>query len=227
MASVTSPTPGTLEESRTPTVGDLMAQFDEVLARRILLRPTPGTATMDDVIAIHDREDRLCELVDGVLVEKVMGYFEGNFACVLIQILKNFLDQHRLGVANGPDGMMRLAPGLIRIPDVSFVSRDQFPDGKPGREPVPLLSPTLAVEILSRNNTRDEMERKLRDYFAAGSRLVWYLDPEERSVRVYTSPETFNTLDESKALDGGDILPGFHLEIREWFARAEDPLGWA
>ncbi len=62
------------------------------------------------------------------------------------------------------------------------------------------------------------MERKLRDYFAAGSKLVWYLDPDERSLRVYTSPDQFTTLDESGTLDGGDVLPGFRLPIREWFA---------
>jgi Uma2 family endonuclease len=223
MATITSPTTKTLTESRTPTVADLLAQFDEVLARRILLKPTPGTATVDDVVAINEREDRICELVNGVLVEKTMGFYESNLACVLIQILRNFLDQYRLGVVAGEQGMIRLAPDLVRIPDVSFVSRDQFPDGRVGREPVPFLSPTLAVEVLSPSNSKAEMEQKLRDYFAAGSKLVWYLDPADRSVRVYTSPDHFTRLDESQTLDGGDVLPGFSLPIREWFERAEQP----
>ncbi len=123
--------------------------------------------------------------------------------------------------------MMRLAPGLVRIPDVSFVSRDQFPSGRPGTEPVPSLIPNLAVEVLSASNTRAEMEQKLRDYFAAGSQLVWYLDPSDRTVRVYRSPENYIVLDESGTLDGEAVLPGFRLDVREWFARAEDPFGWA
>ncbi len=222
MATVTSPSPLT----RTPTLADIAEQF-QVPSDRILARPTPGTATVADVIAIHDLENRLCELVDGVLVEKTMGLRESVFACVLIQILKNFVDQDRSGLVAGPDGMMQLAPGLVRIPDVSFVSRDQFPSGRPGPEPVPLLRPNLAVEILAPSNSRAEMEQKLRDYFAAGSQLVWSLDPTERTICVYTSPENGITLDETGMLEGGEVLPGFRLDVREWFARAEDPFGWA
>ncbi len=222
MATITSPSSRIPSVSRTPTVADLLADLG-VPPERVLSSPAPGTATVDDVVAIHDRENRLCELVNGVLVEKAMGYFEGNLACVLIQILKNYLDLHRLGVANGEGGMIRLAPDLVRIPDVSFVSRDQFPDGRVGREPVPFLSPTLAVEVLSPSNTKKEMDQKLIDYFAAGSKLVWYLDPADRTVRVYTSPDNFTTLDESQTLDGGEVLPGFRLPIREWFERAEQP----
>ena len=221
MATATVPVPITGQGVKTPTVADLLARYGEVLPLRIVLVPAPGTATVEDVVAIHDREDRLCELVDGVLVEKAMGFFESNMACVLIQILRNFMDIHRMGVVTGMDGMIRLAPGLVRIPDVSFVSRDQFPDGKVGREPVPFLSPTLAVEILSQGNTKAEMDRKLIDDFAAGSKLVWYLDPVDRSVRVYTAPDQSTRLDESQTLDGGEVLPGFALSIREWFERAE------
>ena len=223
MATITSPAPVPSLRSRTPTVADLLTRFDEALARRIVLSPTPGTATVDDVVAMQVREGRLCELVDGVLVEKAMGFMESNLACVLIQLLMNFLEHNRLGVVAGEGGMIRLAPGLVRIPDVSFVSRDQFPDGRVGREPVPSLSPTLAVEVLSPSNTKTEMDQKLRDYFAAGSKLVWYLDPADRSVRVYTSPEHFTRLDESGTLDGGEVLPGFRLPVREWFERAERP----
>jgi Uma2 family endonuclease len=224
MATTTSPSSRIPSVSRTPTVADLLAALG-VPPERVLSSPWPGTATVDDVVAIHDRENRLCELVNGVLVEKTMGYYESNLGCVLIYILMRYLEEHRLGVVAGMDGMMRLAPGRVRIPDVSFVSRDQFPDGRVGREPVPFLSPTLAVEVLSPSNTKKEMDQKLVDYFAAGSKLVWYLDPADRTVRVYTSPENCTTLGESQTLDGGEVLPGFRLPIREWFERAEQPFG--
>jgi Uma2 family endonuclease len=78
----------------------------------------------------------------------------------------------------------------------------------------------LAVEILSPSNTRDEMRRKRQEYFAGGCRLVWEVEPEERTVRVYTSPTRSTLLRENQTLDGGDVLPGFTLPIRRWFARA-------
>src|SRR5438128_763212 len=54
-------------------VADLLARLGDIPARRVRLRPAPGKATEKDLIRIHGREDRLYELVDGALVEKVMG----------------------------------------------------------------------------------------------------------------------------------------------------------
>ena len=70
------------------------------------------------MIGIHDREDRLCELVDGVLLEKTVGTYESYLAL----LLGNFVDENNLGIVLGADGMMRLVPGLVRIPNVSFIS---------------------------------------------------------------------------------------------------------
>jgi Uma2 family endonuclease len=62
------------------------------------------------------------------------------------------------------------------------------------------------------------MNEKLRDYFAHGTRLVWYVDPRRRTVKVFTSTEHSRTLGETEMLDGGDVLPGFQLEIPSLFA---------
>lgn len=58
------------------TVADLLHQLGDIPPERVRLQPIPGTATEADVVAVHDREDRLCALVDGVLVEKTIGYYE-------------------------------------------------------------------------------------------------------------------------------------------------------
>ena len=77
------------------------------------------------------------------------------------------------------------------------------------------------VEVLSPGNTAAEMDRKLCEYFDAGVELVWYVDPRARVVRVYKSYDDCVTLTEDDELDGGHVLPGFRLSIREWFERAE------
>ena len=152
-----------------------------------------------------------------------MGFYESRVAVVLIQVLANYVEQHELGIVVGADGMMRLAPGLVRIPDVSFISTERLPDGRTPQDPLPNLVPDMAVEILSRGNTRKEMTRKLRDYFSLGVRLVWFVDPPTRSVRVYTGlgagEEETITLEQN--LDGGVVLPGLTLPVRELFARAD------
>ncbi len=206
---------------RFETVADLLRQLGDVPAARVRMTPTPGAATEEDVIKIHDREGRLFELVDGVLVEKGMGYDESKMAALLIIYLGNFILQHDVGDILGADGMMRLFPGLVRIPDVAFVScaRSPSPDRKRGE--IPDVVPDLVVEILSKSNTRKEMERKLDEYFEAGVRLVWYVDPEPSTVCVYTARHDFQTLTAEDHLDGGDVLPGFSLAIADWFTRAE------
>jgi Uma2 family endonuclease len=202
------------------TLADLMEGLGRIPLERVRLHPAPGTATEADVLARPQGVKRLLELVDGVLVEKAMGFYESRLAAVLIVFLADFLKRRDLGIVLGADATFRLAAGLVRIPDVAFISWERFPDRKLPPEPIPDVAPDLAVEVLSQGNTRAEMERKLREYFAAGARVVWYLDPEKRVASVFTSPEDMTEVDEDGVLDGGEILPGFRLPVREWFAAA-------
>jgi Uma2 family endonuclease len=201
------------------TLRDLLKRLGDVPLDRIRIHPPPGTATEADVL-VPQGESRLFELVDGVLVEKAMGYYESVVAAFLIHLIQSFLDIHNLGIVAGESGTLRLAPGLVRIPDVSFISWDRFPNRELPDDPVPNLAPDLAVEVLSQGNTEGEMNRKLQEYFDAGVRLVWYIDPRTRTTRVYTSPDDFRLLSEDDPLDGGGVLPGFHLTLRELLHRA-------
>jgi Uma2 family endonuclease len=202
------------------TLADLHARLGRVPLHRIRCYPAPGTATEADVLMRPNGEKHLFELVDGVLVEKPMGYYESLLASILIRLLGFFLEQHDLGFVLGEGGIVRLAPGLVRIPDVSFVSWDHFPNRELPAGPVPDMVPDLAVEVISESNTEEEMERKLTEYFTAGTRLVWYVYPDEQSVRAYTSPTSARVLQNDDTLDGGTVLPGFQLAVRELFDRA-------
>ena len=83
------------------TVADLLHRLGGIHASRVRLVPVPGTATERDVIDVHDRTNRLYELVDGVLVEKVMGFDESRFAVLLAAFLARFLEQDDLGTVIG------------------------------------------------------------------------------------------------------------------------------
>jgi Uma2 family endonuclease len=199
------------------TVSDLLHQLGNISPERVRLQPAPGTATEADVVAVHNREKHLCELVDGVLVEKTPGYYESYIAATLIRLLGNFVVAHDLGIVAGADGMMRLASGLVRIPDVSFVSWEKLPGRRLPRQAVPDLVPDLAVEVLSEGNTPREMARKLDEYFALGVRLVWLVNPMTESTEAYTSRHQSTVLDKSATLEGGVILPGFTLSLSALF----------
>jgi Uma2 family endonuclease len=201
------------------TVADLLARLGGVPASRVRLYPIPGTATEKDVINVLDHENRPCELVEGTLVEKAMGFEESAIAVNIIVFISSFVRRHKLGVVTGEAGTIRLFPGLVRIPDVAFTSWDRLPGRKWPKAPIPHLVPDLVVEVLSKSNTRSEMDRKLREYFEAGVRLVWMVDPKKRTVRVHTALDQSVWLSENESLDGGAILPGFALRLKDVFAK--------
>lgn len=119
-----------------------------------------------------------------------------------------------------PAPTVRLLKGLVRIPDVAYFSWDKLPGRVLPTKPIPDLTPDLAVEVLSEGNTALEMERKLREYFLAGVRLVWLIDPHKRQAKVFTSPDgPGTTLDQTQAVGGGEMLPGFSLPLADLFAR--------
>jgi Uma2 family endonuclease len=202
------------------TIADLLESLGGIPAPRVCVQPFPGTATERDVLDLHDRENRLCELVDGTLVEKAVGFDESIYAILLSASLIDYLKTHDLGKVVGADGMMRLFPGLVRIPDVAFISWKRYPRSKRRRAEIPAVVPNLVVKVLSKSNTSKEMARKLIEYFRAGVELVWYVDPTKWRVRVYTAPDRSVLLEEHHTLGGGDVLPGFSLSIRDWFAEA-------
>ena len=183
--------------------------------------PAPGAATEDDVLRANDHGDRLFELVDGVLVEKAMGFRESLLAVYLIRTLDGFVDEHDLGLVTAPDGMMRLAPGLVRIPDVAFVSWDRLPGRRVPEAPIPDLAPDLAVEVLSRGNTESEMARKCQEYFAADVRLIWLVDAERRTVTVHRDARTPEVLSAGDRLSGEGVLPGFELSVEKLFGKLD------
>jgi Uma2 family endonuclease len=220
MSSAAISTSSTNSPVRFRTVADLQNYLGGVPAHRIRLQPTPGQATEQDVIEVDAREGMLCELIDGILVEKAMASFESYLGIILAHFLCLYLDTHDLGVVLDAKGYLRLFPGRIRIPDISFIAWKSMPNQELPDEKIWSLSPDLAVEILSADNTTAEMDQKLRDYFRSGAKLVWYVDPQTRTVRVYTSPRKSVLLTEADTLDGGKVLPGFALPIKKWFQRA-------
>ena len=216
----TLPKPKRSAKSKTETLTEFLRKLGGIRPSRIRMNPPPGRATEKDILRIEAQEGRLFELVDGVLVEKPMGSREALLATKISHWILSDLEKRTtdLGVVLGADGFLRLRPRLVRIPDVSFISWDQIPSGEFPTEPIAALYPNLAVEVLSESNTPREIARKLDDYFEAGCRLAWIIDPETRSADVYTAADQCTHLRPSQSLDSGDVLPGVKLPLKELFA---------
>lgn len=182
---------------------------------RVIFDPWPGSATEADLLLFVERDKRLCELIDGTLVEKPVGIWEGMIATLLSTALNNFVLPRNLGAVFGDGSTMRMKSGRVRLPDVAFVSLARLPKT---RDPIPTLGPDLAVEVLSESNTKPEIAQKLREYFESGTRLAWVVDPLPRTVAVYHGPgEPVAVIEESGSLDGEPVLPGFTLSVADLF----------
>ena len=199
------------------TVADVLATLD-VPPERIRMKPLPGTATGKDVLRIKAKEGVLCELIDGTLVEKPMGFNESDIGVKIILILGAFLQDRDLGKLLGADGPVKLRKRRIRMPDVAFYGWHHFPGRAKPTVGIPAIFPDLAVEVISPKNTKKEMARKLREYFKAGTQLVWYVYPKTKTVDVFTSPTEMKTLTASDTLSGGNVLPGFKVKVAKVFA---------
>jgi Uma2 family endonuclease len=203
------------------TLADRLADLGNVPLERIRQDPPPGQATIDDVNRLRESEGKLYELVDSTLVEKAMGWQESMLAGVLLQWLNNYLDENPIGVATGADGMTRLFADTVRGPDVAFVSWSRLPDGRLPEQPIPDLVPNFVIEVLSISNTRAEMSRKRREFFHAGVELIWMIDPRSRTVAVFESSEKLTMFDEFGVLSGGNVLPGWSVDLEKLFARLD------
>ncbi len=206
--------------TETPeTVAELLAQLGDIPPSRILLHPPLGTATEEDVLRLEAAPNkRLCELIDGVLVEKVRGLPESLLAVFLIRHLETFVEANNLGIVLGADGMIRILPKQIRIPDVSFISWDRLPGRKVPKAQVPRLAPDLAIEVFSPGNTDKEMERKRSDYFEAGVLECWEVRIPTREVLQYLPDGTITQFDSTISTT---LLPGFELSVARLFAKLD------
>jgi Uma2 family endonuclease len=211
-----------VDQPKLLTAADIFKRFGAIPMWRIRSHPAPGTATEQDALHVEATEERPCELMDGILMEKTVGFDESMLAAAIIELLRRFVRPKKLGLVAGEAGMLKLAPGLIQVPDVSFVSVDRLPNGKRPRTPAPNLVPDLAVEVISPSNTVREMQRKLAVYFKAGVRLVWLVYPRKRTVDVYTAPRTKTVLKEDDTLTGGEVLPGLKINLKELFAELDE-----
>jgi Uma2 family endonuclease len=202
------------------TAEELAARVGAIPLYRIRLDPPPGNAVEDDVARLRREDGRLYELIDGVLVEKVSSELASFLGMELATRLGNFIAPARVGWIMGANGYVRLSGKNLRAADVSFVHRRQRPNGLL-TEGYADVAPMLAAEVFSPGNSAGEMDRKRREFFAAGAKLFWIVYPEEQEIEVYTAPDSGHTLTRDDTLDGGTVLPGFTLRVSDLFAAAD------
>ena len=160
------------------------------------------------------------EVVDGELVMSPKNdFFRGDICSELVLALRTSAKANRLGAVLDSSTGFWMKSQNCRAPDISFVSRARlkalgfrhstrsfFPE-----------APDLAVEVLSPNNTRREIDERLNDFFASGTMLAWVIDPDAQRVEVCRSPTNRKLIGGGGFLDGEELLPGFRYPIADLF----------
>ena len=198
------------------TLADFLHWLGDVPADRILLRPSPGMGNASDVLRLERQENRLCELVCGVAVEKRLGYKEMSVAAALLGALQEHVEAKQLGVVTGPEGFYRLSEHLVRIPSVAFCATGTFRGDIPPGEAAAGIVPQFVAEV-TEGLTPMELQRRVEDYFASGVKLVWVIDLASRTATVHTSPKKYKAIAARGTLDGGRLLGGFKLPLARLF----------
>jgi len=174
--------------------------------------------TVEDLYSLPD-DGILYELQCGCLLsEPLPGGRHGRIAARIVTLLSGHVVARRLGVvyANDTGYVLARSPDTVRGPDVSFVSQSRFEAIGDVATAVP-GPPDLAVEVISPSNSPSQIHAKVADYLAAGTRLVWVVDPERRRVTIHRSLLSPRLLGTADTLDGEDVLPGFSVKVSELF----------
>jgi Uma2 family endonuclease len=179
--------------------------------------------TPEDLLATPD--GKRYELVGGQLVERKMGLESSWVGGRLHSRLDRHCEEHSIGwVLPADDGYQCFPhdPGLVRRPDVSFIRYGRLPG-----EVLPTgwgkIPPDLAVEVISPNDSADELEVKLDDYQKVAVPLVWVVNPKSRTVMVYRRDGSVSRLRETDELSGEDVIPGFRCPVRDLFPPRKAP----
>ncbi len=160
------------------------------------------------------------EVVDGELVMSPKNNFQHEGICGrLFAALYIFNRSYRLGVVRGSNAGFWMFNRNCRAPDISFIPKKRLDalGFKPSARKFFPGAPDLAVEVLSPNNTRAEIDARLRDFFASGTQMAWVIDPDGERVEVCYSLTNRKLLGTGADLEGEQLLPGFRFPIADLF----------
>jgi Uma2 family endonuclease len=176
------------------------------------------TFTPEDLLALPDR-GKGYELVDGNLVELDVSALSSWVGGQLFRRVDAFGTERDLGLTWPAESGLRCfprSPNTVRKPDMYFVRKSRLPLDWQGQGFLRVV-PDLIGEVISPGDLAYEVEERIAEFVEAAVQLLWIVDPQNRTARIHRADGTFNWLKEDGTLDGEDILPGFHLPLRDLF----------
>jgi len=170
--------------------------------------------TAEELLRMAD--EGVVELIDGEIRKmSPAGGKHGRIAMKVGSSLGAYAEQRGLGetLAAETGFILRRNPDTVRAPDVAFVRKDRWndPDGYFAGPP------DLLVEVISPNDSYTEVSAKVIEWLQAGAQLVIVIDPARQSAEIHRSLTKFDRVDINGSLDGGAVVPGWTLPLRDLF----------
>jgi Uma2 family endonuclease len=162
------------------------------------------------------------EVVDGELVMSPKNNPEHGYICMRLgSALHTFVEREKLGAMFDSNTGFWMENENCRAPDLSFVSKERLRGLKRPARSFFKFAPDLAIEVLSPNNTRAEIQDRLRDFFSSGTKLAWIIDPESKSAEICSGLEKRRLVGPNGELNGENVVPGFRYKLADLFKEWE------
>jgi Uma2 family endonuclease len=172
--------------------------------------------TAEELLRLRLPGDKRTELIRGRLVVRDPGGARhGAVAMRIGYRIAAHVEARDLGRVYAAETGFKIEsdPDTVRAPDVAFITKARVPAVEPLA--YPSWAPDLAVEVLGHDDHPARTLEKVAHWLAAGVRLVWVVDSEKRTARVYRLDGSESLLGTSDALDGEDVLPGFRCLLAD------------
>jgi Uma2 family endonuclease len=167
----------------------------------------------DRIVLLPENRDKRLEFIGGRIIEVVSNSYSSEVAATVLAFVKLFALERDLGRVTGADSGYWVA-GERCIPDGAFVSKARQPD--PCYDAYNPLAPDLAIEVLSPSDKEQDVRLKIGLYLLAGTTL-WLFDPDLQEAEVYVPGQKPARLTIEDVIDGGSLLPGFKLALKDVF----------
>jgi Uma2 family endonuclease len=176
-----------------------------------MTRTAPMTAAE---LARTSFPDKQVELVRGrLMVREPPGTRHGAVAAAFTCEVGGFVRRNGLGLVFAQDTGFKIGsdPDTVRAPDLAFVAQerlDEIPEHGYAE-----LAPDLVVEVTSPGDRPGEVLAKVADWLAAGTRLVWLVDPQRREAQIFRPDGGLTVIRGDEPLSGEDVLPVFSCSL--------------
>ncbi len=166
------------------------------------------------------------ELVNGELREVHVSTESSRVSGEIYFAIKTYCNRRQPGWVFPEGTQFRCFPGEVkrtRRSDTAYIALERMPPATYESEGYCTTVPDIVAEVISPHDGANDVEEKLKDWLAAGVKLVWIISIPTRTVRCHRADGSIQYLHETDTLTAGELLPGFECPVADLFRLPGQP----